>query len=40
MKEKIIEILKDHEIAIEEINCIDPESYEQIANEILKLFEQ
>lgn len=40
MKEKIIEILRDHENAIEEINAIDPEAYEQIANEIIKLFEK
>jgi S-methylmethionine-dependent homocysteine/selenocysteine methylase len=40
MKEKIMQILDDHIIAVGEINCIDPEQHEQIAEKILKLFEQ
>lgn len=40
MKEKIIAILESYEIAIEEYNAIDPEKYEKIAEEILKLIKQ
>ena len=40
MKEKIIAILESYEVAIEEYTAIDPEKYEEIANEILKLIEK